>query len=267
MNGIPRFLKASNYFPFILIFSLFGIISFLQLVANDRIEGSFFDSTKIFFAHLLVYNLIGILIPVFLYLGTRYPLRGEKAATHFLKHLIISISLISLHLFISQVLYHFLWLMPGESFYQKVATMFQKWFHIELLVYWIIVVAVTIKSNYAKANGMDNMLKKLKVKSQNQTLFLELNNIFWIKAYDSYVKIYDHEKMYLKRVKISELEKTLPPDQFQRIHRSIIVNTSKIKAIQPYFNGEQFIIMHNDEKLKLSRTYKQKVGQLISGVA
>jgi two-component system LytT family response regulator len=55
------------------------------------------------------------------------------------------------------------------------------------------------------------------------------------------------------------IEQKLDPDTFFRIHRSRIVNMERIKELQPWFNGEYVVILHNGTKLTLSRGYREKL--------
>ncbi len=44
-----------------------------------------------------------------------------------------------------------------------------------------------------------------------------------------------------------------------RIHRSRIVNSDRIKELQPWFNGEYVVILQNGTRLTLSRGYREKL--------
>ena len=55
------------------------------------------------------------------------------------------------------------------------------------------------------------------------------------------------------------MESRLDPQRFFRIHRSRIVNTERIKELQPWFNGEYVVVLHNGTQLRLSRSYREKL--------
>jgi two-component system LytT family response regulator len=59
------------------------------------------------------------------------------------------------------------------------------------------------------------------------------------------------------------LETRLPSDKFLRISRSAIVNIERIKELQPMFHGEYVVFLRNGTRLTLSRTYRDKVQQLL----
>ncbi|MGK7369922.1 MAG: LytTR family DNA-binding domain-containing protein, partial [Candidatus Halalkalibacterium sp. M3_1C_030] len=53
------------------------------------------------------------------------------------------------------------------------------------------------------------------------------------------------------------MEKKLNPDTFFRIHRSTIINVEKVKELEQWFHGDYQVIMYDDQKLTMSRNYKQ----------
>ena len=51
----------------------------------------------------------------------------------------------------------------------------------------------------------------------------------------------------------------LPPGQFVRISRSAIVNIDRVKELQPLFHGEYAVILRDNTRLTLSRSYREKL--------
>ncbi len=119
-------------------------------------------------------------------------------------------------------------------------------------------------------NSLDEVLKadkkftsRILIKGKDGYSFLNVQDIIWFEAYSDYVKIHIKEKFFLKNISLNELETKLNPEIFIRIHRSTIVNIAYIKEMKPYFNGEYYIYLTNGEKLKLSRSYKDKLKIII----
>ncbi len=104
---------------------------------------------------------------------------------------------------------------------------------------------------------------RILIKGREGYSFLDVNEITWFEADSDYVKIHCKEKNYLKNISLNELELKLDPVLFVRIHRSTIVNIKYIKELKPYFNGEYYLYLTNGEKLKLSRTYKDRIKHII----
>ena len=64
---------------------------------------------------------------------------------------------------------------------------------------------------------------------------------------------------HLFRETMNNMEARLDGQRFVRIHRSRIVNTDRIKELQPWFNGEYVVVLHNGTRLTLSRGYREKL--------
>jgi two-component system LytT family response regulator len=62
---------------------------------------------------------------------------------------------------------------------------------------------------------------------------------------------------------MAALEARLPAEKFLRISRSTIVNVDRIKELQPRFHGEYVVILRNGTRLTLSRTYRDRLDQLM----
>ena len=101
------------------------------------------------------------------------------------------------------------------------------------------------------------------VKSEGRILFFTTDEIDWIEAASNYVKIYSNGKGYLVRHTMSDLERKLNPQQFLRIHRSIIVNIHKIRGVQPCNSGEFIVTLVSGKELPSSRGYRQNLSSLL----
>lgn len=111
--------------------------------------------------------------------------------------------------------------------------------------------------------GDKKYVSRLLIKGNNIYSILNAKDVIWFEAYSDYVKIHTKEKTHLKNISMNELEENLDPANFLRIHRSTIVNINFIKELKPYFNGEYYLILTTGDQLKLSRSYKDKINQII----
>jgi two-component system LytT family response regulator len=102
-------------------------------------------------------------------------------------------------------------------------------------------------------------LDRLVVKSGGRVFFLRTDEIDWIEAAGNYVRLHLGEESHLFRETMNGMESRLDGRQFARIHRSRIVNTERIKELQPWFNGEYVVILRNGTRLTLSRGYREKL--------
>jgi two-component system LytT family response regulator len=100
---------------------------------------------------------------------------------------------------------------------------------------------------------------RLVVKSGGRLFFLRADEIDWIEAAGNYVRLHLGEESHLFRETMNRMEARLDGRRFVRIHRSRIVNTERVKELQPWFNGEHVVILQNGTRLTLSRGYREKL--------
>ena len=62
---------------------------------------------------------------------------------------------------------------------------------------------------------------------------------------------------------MSSLELRLEPHRFIRVHRSAIVNRSRIREMQPWFQGEYVLILRDGTKVTTGRSYREAVQRLV----
>jgi two-component system LytT family response regulator len=106
-------------------------------------------------------------------------------------------------------------------------------------------------------------LERFVIKSGGRVFFVRAEEIDWIEAAGNYVKLHVGDETHLFRETMNALEAQLDSDTFFRIHRSHIVNIERIKELQPWFNGEYVVFLHNGTRLTLSRGYREKLQERI----
>ena len=105
-------------------------------------------------------------------------------------------------------------------------------------------------------------VRRLAVRSAGRTVFVDVNDIDWIEAAENYVEIHAARATHLLHVSMNTLEKSLDPSVFVRIHRSIIVNITRIKELQAASHGEYVITLDSGVRLQSGRTYSDRVKSL-----
>jgi DNA-binding LytR/AlgR family response regulator len=70
----------------------------------------------------------------------------------------------------------------------------------------------------------------LTIRAERKNILLHHDDILWIMSMKDYVQIFTTDKKHITQLPIGVLEKKLPEDTFLRIHRSYIVNLSKVTA-------------------------------------
>lgn len=107
-------------------------------------------------------------------------------------------------------------------------------------------------------------LERVVVKNSGRVAFVNVEEISWIEAAESYVRFHvEGGRSYLIRGAISRLEAQLDPARFLRIHRSMIVSIKQIKEMQPLFHGDYEIVLKDGTRLTSSRSYRDKLQGLL----
>lgn len=109
---------------------------------------------------------------------------------------------------------------------------------------------------------MQRYLKRFIVRDGGRLFFVRTEDVDWIEAADNYVRLHCPDGTHLVRGTLTMLEEKLDPGSFLRIHRSAMVNVDRIKEMQPWTSGEYIVLLRNGTKLKLSRTFKDRLQML-----
>lgn len=91
------------------------------------------------------------------------------------------------------------------------------------------------------------------VKTGGVNTRIELDDILYAQSLGNFIRICTSQKTYIVSLTTSELEDTLPDDQFLRIHKSFIVSLNKIHDY-----GKDTVTI-NDQKMPVGITYRQKL--------
>jgi two-component system LytT family response regulator len=106
-------------------------------------------------------------------------------------------------------------------------------------------------------------LDRVIIRADGRITFLQTREIDWLEADDKYVHLHTGKGTRMVRQTLSAMEEQLDPKKFVRVHRSAMVNTDRIKELQPLFNGEHSLILENGTRLTLSRKYKEKLFEVL----
>jgi len=101
--------------------------------------------------------------------------------------------------------------------------------------------------------------ERLLVKSGGRVFFLRTDELDWVEAAGNYVRLHLATGSHLFRETMHNMEGRLDGQRFVRIHRSRIVNTDRIKELQPWCNGEYVVVLHDGTRLTLSRGYRARL--------
>jgi two-component system LytT family response regulator len=105
--------------------------------------------------------------------------------------------------------------------------------------------------------------ERLTIKDGNEFQFIKIADIAWVDAAGDYMCVHADGKTHIMRTTMKRLEASLNPDTFIRVHRSSIVNTNAIASAASHLNGEYVLTLDGGAKLKVSRSYRDKITSLL----
>jgi two-component system, LytTR family, response regulator len=100
---------------------------------------------------------------------------------------------------------------------------------------------------------------RIAIRDRDRVLFVDVADIDWVGADGDYVRIHANGKSHLVRDTMAAMQQRLDPATFVRIHRSSIVNVSRIKELRPYSSREYAVILRDGTRLRLSRRYRDRL--------
>lgn len=108
-----------------------------------------------------------------------------------------------------------------------------------------------------------SFMQRISVRIDEHIRVLDTADIDWIGANGNYVDIHAGNATYLHRETLGNLQASLDPSRFLRIHRSTLVNIDRIHEVHPLFHGNAEIVLHDGTHLDLSRRFRAGARHLL----
>ena len=105
-------------------------------------------------------------------------------------------------------------------------------------------------------------LERIPVPLKGRITFVRVEDIEWIEGAGNYAQLHEGKRTHEIRETLTSLEGKLNPKQFVRVHRSAIVNVSRIEEIHPWFHGYHLILLQSGHRLRLSRYQRAAMKRL-----
>jgi two-component system, LytTR family, response regulator len=107
-------------------------------------------------------------------------------------------------------------------------------------------------------------LTRFAVRSGERTIFVPVDDVDRIEAFQNYVQLHIGETTHLLHVPMNTIEGVLDPERFLRIHRSHIVNVQRISQLWSLAHGQYVIELRSGQRLHSGRTYSDKIRRVLS---
>jgi two-component system, LytTR family, response regulator len=106
--------------------------------------------------------------------------------------------------------------------------------------------------------------ERLLVKSDGRMSFVDVSQIDWVEAEGNYVRLHVGEQVHLMRETMHGLIEKIGTTHFFRIHRSRIVNVTRVKELLIAGGGDYHVVLWNGVRLGLSRLYRDALQEQLT---
>lgn len=104
---------------------------------------------------------------------------------------------------------------------------------------------------------------RIVVKKGNNIVIVPVQTIYYIEAFDDYVKIHTKDGFYLKKKTMAHFERALDPTQFVRAHRSYLINLQELTRIEPLEKDSHVALLKSGERVPLSQAGYAKLKDVL----
>ncbi len=110
---------------------------------------------------------------------------------------------------------------------------------------------------FNKGRSLVDVDKEIFIKKNSSLVRIKYNDILWVEALENYVVINTTTEKFTIHFTMKSIENQLPTVRFKRVHRSFIVNVSRITSIE----DNSVIIKLNDSKkvIPIGKSYREKL--------
>ena len=106
-------------------------------------------------------------------------------------------------------------------------------------------------------------LRRVLLRSGTKSYYVDVEDIDWIEADNYYARIWTGVRSHLLRQPLSQLEASLDARRFVRVHRSAIVNVSRVADIRQLGIGRYAAVLRDGTQVALSRDRKRALHEAL----
>jgi len=110
-----------------------------------------------------------------------------------------------------------------------------------------------------RLEGGQQYLARIMVRTGTRTQFVAAASVDCFEAESNYVRLRVGDRSYLIRDTLTNLAERLDPTLFVRVHRSLIIQTSRIVEVESLFAGEYVLTLSTGRRLTSGRTFRGAV--------
>ncbi len=106
-------------------------------------------------------------------------------------------------------------------------------------------------------------LERVVIRDGSRVHVIPVERIDYVEAQDDYVAFHAEGKSFLKDQTLGDLETTLDPRRFVRVHRSFLLNIERLARVELYAKDSRIAILTDGAKLPISRAGYQRLHELL----
>ncbi len=99
----------------------------------------------------------------------------------------------------------------------------------------------------------DQRPARIGVRIGTRTVMVDVRGIDWVEACGDYVRIHAGASRHLVSASMQKVERWLDPGRFHRVHRSVIVNLSRVRELQREPDGGGAVVLADGIRLRVAR--------------
>ena len=122
----------------------------------------------------------------------------------------------------------------------------------------------TVQTSSATESNVETNVEKIVVSNGRNYVSIAVDEILCFTAATPYISIHLESKRYLHSETLKSVSEKLDKSCFIRIHKSTIVNLSKVVSYHSRLNGDYDLKLENGEKTRLSRNYAENFKRLFN---
>jgi two-component system LytT family response regulator len=105
--------------------------------------------------------------------------------------------------------------------------------------------------------------KRIVVRVKNEIKIIQTQEVSFFEAEDDYICIHTQEGKFLKKMTMKQLEESLDPDKFARVHRSFLVNLQEVSGLEPYEKESYLLRLRSGQKIPVSKSGYTRLRQVL----
>lgn len=106
-------------------------------------------------------------------------------------------------------------------------------------------------------------LSRVAVKDGTEIGVIPTSELVWARSEDDYVRLKTTTREWWKHQTLSELEASLDPESFVRVHRTCLVNVTFVKRIEPETRDRHLVVLEDGTTLPASRAGEKRLREVL----